>query len=156
MFYTWSVLLNKLSFKDMIKERQTLKLWNMFSYHWSRFQDLADTALFYRASDWLPPYQHHVERSLMCVECRGSISRSGITQDIKMGSCVFQCDVPHQWIAQRQVGLVSVYCGGAGCHVLCLRRDIPVWQHIGYCISATSKHRRIWPQMLNPNKQNTK
>ena len=25
---------------------------------------------------------------------------SGLTQDIKMGSCVFQCEVPHQWIAQ--------------------------------------------------------
>ena len=31
-----------------------------------------------------------------------------------MGSCVFQCDVPHQWIAQRQVGPVSVYCDGVG------------------------------------------
>ena len=29
-----------------------------------------------------------------------TISRSGLTQDIKMGNCVFQCDVPHQWIAQ--------------------------------------------------------
>ena len=28
--------------------------------------------IFYRASDWLPPYQHHkVERSLVCVEGRG-------------------------------------------------------------------------------------
>ena len=26
----------------------------------------------------------------------------------------------HQWIAQRQVGPVSVYCDGVGCHVLCL------------------------------------
>ena len=24
---------------------------------------------------------------------------------IKMGSCAFQCDVTHQYIAQRQVGL---------------------------------------------------
>ena len=42
--------------------------------------------------------------------------RSGLTQDIKMGSCecLFQCDVPHQWIAQRQVGPVSVYCDGWG------------------------------------------
>ena len=37
-----------------------------------------------------------------------------------MGSCVFQCDVPHQWIAQRQVGPMSVYCDEVGCHVLCL------------------------------------
>ena len=41
----------------------------------------------------------------MSEEGRGRISRSGLTQDIKMGSCVFQCDVPHQGIAQRQVGL---------------------------------------------------
>ena len=83
-----------------------------------------------------------VERSLVCVEGRGRISRSGLTQDIKMGSCVFQCDVPHQWIAQRQVGPVSVYCGGVGCHVLCLRHGIPVWQHIGQSTTATSRHRQ--------------
>ena len=64
---------------------------------------------FYRASDCWPPWQHQVERSLVCVEGRGRISRSGLTQDIKMGSCVFQCDVPHQSIVQRQVGPVSLY-----------------------------------------------
>ena len=26
--------------------------------------------------------------------------QSGLTQDIKMGSCVFQCDIPHKWITQ--------------------------------------------------------
>ena len=67
----------------------------------------------------------------MCVEGRGRIPQLSLTQDIKMGSCVFQCDVPHQWIAQRQVSPVSVYCEGVGCHVLCLRHGIPVWQHIG-------------------------
>ena len=36
--------------------------------------------------------------------------------DIKMGSCVFQCDVPHQWIAQLQA--VSVYCDGVGWGVI--------------------------------------
>ena len=69
---------------------------------------------FYWASDCWPPWQHQVERSLVCVEGRGRISRPGLTQDIKMGSCVFQCDVPHQWIAQRQVSPVSVYCDGVG------------------------------------------
>ena len=35
------------------------------------------------------PYQHlEVERSLVCVEGRGRISRSGLTQDIKIGNCV--------------------------------------------------------------------
>ena len=63
----------------------------------------------------------------MCVEGRGMISRSGLTKDIKMDSRVFQCDVPHQWIAQREVGPVTVYCDGVGCHVLCLRHGIPVW-----------------------------
>ena len=56
----------------------------------------------------------------MCVEGRGRISRSGLTQDIKMGSCVFYCDVPHQWISQRRVSPVSVYCDGVGFHVLFL------------------------------------
>ena len=64
----------------------------------------------------------------------------GLTQDIKMGSCVFQCDVPHQWRAQRQVG--PVYCDGVGCRVLCLWHGISVWQHIGQSTTATSRHRR--------------
>ena len=97
---------------------------------------------FYWASDCWPPWQHQVERSLVCVEGRGRISRSGLTQDIKMGSCVFQCDVPHRWIAQRQVGPVSVYCDGVGCRDLCLRHGISVWQHIGQSTTATSRHRR--------------
>ena len=56
-----------------------------------------------------------------CVEGREMISRSGLTQDIKMGTggCVFQSDVPQQYIAQRQVDPVSVYYDGMGCHVLC-------------------------------------
>ena len=46
---------------------------------------------------WTIGSKHHkVEHSLVCVEGPGRISRSGLTQDIKMGSCVFQCDVPHQ------------------------------------------------------------
>ena len=48
----------------------------------------------------------------------------------------------NQWIVQRQVGPVSVYCEGVGCHVLCLQHDIPVWQHIGQSTTATSRHRR--------------
>ena len=52
----------------------------------------------YRASQWLPQFQHHkVERWLVCVDGHGRISQSGLTEDIKMGSCVFQCDFPHQW-----------------------------------------------------------
>ena len=81
-------------------------------------------------------------RSLVCVEGRGRICRSGLTQDIKIGSCVFQWDVPHQWIAQRQVGPVSVYCDWVGCHVLSLPHDISVWQHIGQETTATGRHRR--------------
>ena len=107
-----------------------------FKTRWVRY-------IFYRASVCLPPYQYNnVERSLVCVEGRGRISRSGLTQDMKMSSCVLQCDVQHQWIAQLQVGPVSVLCDGVGCHVLCLRHDVPVWQHIGHSITATSRHRR--------------
>ena len=76
------------------------------------------------------------------MEGRGRISRSGLTEDIKMGGCVFKCDVPHQWIAQRHIGPVSVYCDGVGCHFLCLWHDIPVRQHIGQNITASSRHRR--------------
>ena len=41
-----------------------------------------------------------------------------------------------------RVSPVSVYCDGVGCHVLCLRHGIPVWQHIGENTTATSRHRR--------------
>ena len=70
------------------------------------------------------------------------ISRSGLTQDIKMGSCVFTCDVPHKLIAQRQVGPVSVYFDGLGCDALCLRHGILVWQHVGQSTTASSRYRR--------------
>ena len=66
-------------------------------------------------------------RVCVCVQDRGRISRLGLTQDFRFGSCVFQCDVPHQWIAQ-QVGL-PLYCDEMGYNVLCLRHGIPVWQH---------------------------
>ena len=82
------------------------------------------------------------EHSLVCVEDQGRISWLGLTQDIKMGSCVFQCDLLHQWRAQRQVGPVSVYCDGGGGHVLCLQHGNPVWQHIGQSTTATSRNRR--------------
>ena len=48
----------------------------------------------------------------MYVEGRGEISWSSLTQDTKMGSCVFQCAIPHKWKAQWQVGPVSVFCAG--------------------------------------------
>ena len=36
-------------------------------------------------------------RNLVCVEGRGRISWSGLTQDITMGSRVFQCGVELAW-----------------------------------------------------------
>ena len=33
------------------------------------------------------------------------------TQDIKMGNFGLKCNVPHQWIAQRQVGPMSTVMG---------------------------------------------
>ena len=87
---------------------------------------------------------YHIDSIACAVVCGGSgrISRSSVTKDIKMGSCVFQCDVPHQWIAQRQGGPVSVYCDWEGYHALSLPHDISVWQHIGQDTTATSRHRR--------------
>ena len=96
-----------------------------FNSQWLRYT-------FYRASHWLPLYLHNkVERLLVCAEGWRRISRLDLTKDIKMSSCVFQCNVPHQWIAPRQVGRVSVYCDWEGCHALSLPHGISVWQHIG-------------------------
>ena len=86
------------------------------------------------------------------------ISWSGLTQDIKMISCVFQCDIPHQWKA-RQVGPLSVYCDGVGCHVQCLRHGIHVWQYIGQSTTTTSRHRHDITSdvktSLNPQQTNS-
>ena len=46
-----------------------------------------------------------VERLLVCVEGRGRISRSGLTQDIKLGSC----DVPQQWIENNDRSAPCLY-----------------------------------------------
>ena len=111
------------------------------AHHRSQVQDPVGTVL----STELQTVDHHNSIKLSvrwCVEGRGRISRSGLTQDIKMGSCVFQCDVPHQWIAQRPAPYVSVYCDVVGCHVLCLWHGISVWQHIGQSTTATSRHCR--------------
>ena len=108
-------------------------------------------------TDYHHTYKHKVERLLVCVEGRGRISQSGLTQDIKMGSYVFQCDVPCQCIAQH-VGPVSVCCDGVVCHVLCLRHGISVWLYIGQSTTATSRHRRDMTldvkMTLNPKQTN--
>ena len=52
----------------------------------------------------------------------------------KMGSCVFQCDVPHQRIAHGMdygSNKICLSLSLMGCHVLHLQYDIPVGQHIG-------------------------
>ena len=65
-------------------------------------------------------------------EDREVISQSCQTKDNWMGSWIVLCDVLHEWIAQRQVGLLSACCDRVcvmscvcmlwqgGCHVLCL------------------------------------
>ena len=85
---------------------------------------------FYWASDCWPPWQHQVERSLVCVEGRGRISRSGLTQDIKMGSCIpvwSSTSMDSTATGRPRVRILwrggvscpaSVYCDGVGCHVL--------------------------------------
>ena len=75
---------------------------------------------------------------------------AGFWSDIKIGSCIFQCDVPLIWMAQ-QVGSVCIYCDGVGCHVLCLQHGIPVWQHISQSTSARSRHSRDMTSDLKSN-----
>ena len=69
-------------------------------------------------------------------------------QDIKMGSCVFQCVIP---FGQPHVCRLR----RMGSHVLCLWHGIPVRQHIGQSINATDRHCCIMTldvkTILNPN-----
>ena len=50
------------------------------------------------------------EHSLLMWKVRKVISQPSQTLDIKMISCHSQCVAPHQWIAQRHVCPISVYC----------------------------------------------
>ena len=116
---------------------------------------------FYWASDCWPPWQHQVERSLVCVEGRGRISRLGLTQDIKMGSCVFQCEVPHRWIAQRQVWfrVCILWRGGVSCPVsaACHSCVAAHWSKYHCYKQAPSWYDlRCFKATLNPNKQTNK
>ena len=88
------------SYQTSTNDRYFLRIWG------GAIQDVRNNAA----------YQQPIKLLLMSMTilkftdvCR-IISRLGLTQDIKIGSCVFQCDVPHQWIAQPRVGHVSVYC----------------------------------------------
>ena len=77
---------------------------------------------------------------------------------IKTCSCVFQSNIPHQWIAQQQVDPVSVYCDGSG-------TSCPVSAPWHSCVAAHwSKYHcykqapswydlRCLKAKLNPNKQ---
>ena len=83
----------------------------------------------------MPPRSVKSRTFVSCVEDRGRISPSGRTHYKKW------VHAPHQWIAQRQVAPVSVYCDRVGCRVLCLRHDIPVWQHTSQSTTATNRQR---------------
>ena len=68
---------------------------------------------------------------------------------------LFQCDVTHQWIEQRQVDPVSVYCDGVGCYVSCPRHGVPSsvvahWSKYHCYKQALSRYD------LSPNKQTSK
>ena len=97
------------------------------------------------SSDWIPSYQYHkVECSLLCVEGRGRNSQSGLTYDIKMGSRVFQCDVPHQWIAQRKgrPRVCILWRGGVSC-------PVSVAWHSSVAVPLLQAGTiAIWPQMF--------
>ena len=80
---------------------------------------------------------------------RGRISRSGMNLDIKMGFS--------GWNNDKSILCLCTVTGG--CHVLCFRRGIPAWKHIGQSkpITATSRHHRVMTSdvkaTLNPNKK---
>ena len=67
--------------------------------------------------------------------------RPSLAQDVKSSSCCSQCNVLHQWMAQRQVCPVSVYCDCVGCHVLCMWHDIQIWPHNNQSITAKRRAR---------------
>ena len=85
-----------------------------------------------------------VERSLLWVEGRGTISRSGLTQDIKMGSCAFHINGQHSdrstpcmytvtgWSAMSCVCSMTFLCGSTLVKVPLLQASTVV----------------IWPQMF--------
>ena len=91
---------------------------------------------------------YSVEHSLVCVEGWGRISRVWHKTLKWVAICI---------PAQRQVGPVSVYCDGAGCHVLSAALYSCVaahWSSYHYDKQAPSRYDlRCFKATLNTNKQ---
>ena len=79
------------------------------------------------STELLTDYHHNsiIKLSVRWCLLKVGEGRGKITQDTKIGGCVPQCEVPHQWIA-RQVGPVSVYCDGGGVFCVMFWHGIPV------------------------------
>ena len=56
-----------------------------------------------------------------------------LESNVRLGYCIL---VPDFYLVLHGLRL------GLGCHVLCLRHGIPLWQHIGQSTTATIKNRR--------------
>ena len=137
------------------------------AHHRSRVQDPVGTIGL--LSTEIPADYHHSStialnvRWPVCVEGRGWISRSGLTQNIKMDICVFQCDVPHQWIAaSTATGRPRVWIlwrGGVSCPVSAAWHSCVAahWSKYHCYKQAPSRYDlRCLKAPLNPNKQKTK
>ena len=87
---------------------------------------------------------HHYSIMILNVRvvCRGQVSQSSPTKDIKMGWCIFQCDIPHQWVAHR--------------HTVTRWIVMSVWQHPGQSATAITRQSCNMTSgvkvTLNPNK----
>ena len=87
------------------------------------------------------------------VEDREWIYWLGQTQENKIGSDVFQCDVPRRLIAQRRVGSVYVYCGRVG-DMSCVCGMVPNCFKIPLLQAGTVAILiQMYKEALRPNKQ---
>ena len=92
------------------------------------------------------------------LEGPGRISLSGRTQDIKMRSGAFKCDIWQQWIEQPQIRSVSVYCDSVGfmscvCSMALKRGNTLVKVPLLQAGTVTIYDLRFFKAMLRPNKQ---
>ena len=91
----------------------------------------------------------------MCVDGRGRFFQSGLTQYIEMGSCVFQCNIPHHWIANNRLALCLYTVTGWGVMSCAWHSCVAAHWSKNHCYkqAPSGYDLRCLKAMLNPNKQ---
>ena len=107
---------------------------------------------------FLTTYYHHTSIVTLSVRwCMWKVREGCLTQDIKMGSCVFKSDVPHQWLAlclYAETGWHGVACPVSAAWHSCVAALN--WSNYHFCKQAPLRYDlRSLKATFNSNKKLT-